>query len=72
MDLQQIVMLGLQASIFLTVFGYGLQATLDDALYVVRRPAVLARSLVAMFVIMPIVAVFMTAVFDFQIGRAHV
>ncbi len=66
MNLQQLIMLCLQASIFLTVFGYGLQATMDDALYVVRRPAFLARSLVAMFVFMPLIAVTITAVFDFH------
>ncbi|MGB7951108.1 MAG: membrane transporter protein, partial [Candidatus Binatia bacterium] len=66
MDLRQIVMLCLQASIFLTVFSYGLQATVDDLLYLVRRPGVLARSLVAMFVFMPLIAVTITAVFDFH------
>ena len=66
MELQQAIMLVVQVSIFLTVFGYGLQATTDDALYVARRPLVLARSLLAMFVIMPVVAVVITAVFDFH------
>jgi bile acid:Na+ symporter, BASS family len=66
MNFQQLIMLGLQASIFLTVFGYGLQATTDDVLYVVRRPAVLARSLVAMFLIMPLIGVIITAAFEFH------
>ena len=66
MNLQQLIMLCLQASIFLTVFGFGLQATTDDVLYVVLRPAVLARSFVAMFVIMPLIAVIITAVFEFH------
>ena len=67
MNLEQLIILGLQASIFLTVFGYGLQATLADVLYVVRRPAVLVRSLVAMLVIMPIVAVIITELFEFHL-----
>ena len=66
MNLQQLIVLGIQASIVLTVFGYGLQATTEDALYVARRPTVMARSLVAMFVIMPIVAVAITAMFAFH------
>ena len=57
MTLQQSIVLALQASIFMTVFDFGLQATFDDVLYVVRRPSLLVRSLVAMFVIMPVMAV---------------
>ena len=63
MSLQQLIVLGLQLSILLTVFGFGLQATLDDMLYVIRRPSLLVRSLVAMFVIMPIVALAITEIF---------
>ena len=59
MTLQQAVVLALQASIMATVFGFGLEATLDDVLYLVRRPLLLARSFVAMFVIMPIIAIAM-------------
>ena len=66
MPLQQLILLVVQASILLTVFGFGLQATTGDALYVARRPAVMARSLVAMFLVMPVVAVAITALFDFH------
>ena len=66
MTLQQAILLAIQVSIFLTVLGYGLQATTADALYVVRRPLVMARSLLAMFIIMPVVAVTMVVVFDFH------
>jgi BASS family bile acid:Na+ symporter len=61
---QQIVLLAVQASIFLTVFGFGLQATRDDILYLVRRPGMLVRSLVAMFVIMPLFALLVARAFD--------
>jgi bile acid:Na+ symporter, BASS family len=64
--LQRLVMLGLQTSIILTVFGFGLQATLGDVLYLGRRPSLLARSLLAMFVVMPIVAVLMVRTFDLR------
>jgi BASS family bile acid:Na+ symporter len=56
MDLKQIVVLGLQISIISTVFGYGLRTTRGDLLFVVKRPGLLVRSLVSMFVIMPAVA----------------
>jgi BASS family bile acid:Na+ symporter len=57
MTLQQAVILTLQASVLLIVFGFGLQASGRDLLYLFRRPSLLARSLVAMFVVMPILAV---------------
>jgi len=66
MSLDQLIMSGVQVSIFLTVFGYGLQATAEDLFFVVRRPLVLARSLIAMFVIMPVVAVVFDMLFNFH------
>ena len=56
MNMQQLVMLAIRTSIVLTVFGFGLDATLDDVLDVIRRPGLLVRSLVAMFIVMPVVA----------------
>ncbi len=53
---QQWILLALNASIVVTVFGYGVHTTLDDVLYVVRRPAQLLRSLIAMFVLMPLLS----------------
>ena len=66
MDIKQIVMLAIQVSILCTVFGFGLKATTEDLLYLVRRPSLLGRSLLAMFVIMPVVAVVLTQMFDFR------
>jgi BASS family bile acid:Na+ symporter len=65
MDLKHLVMLALQVSIVATVFGFGLKATLDDTLFLVRNPGLLGRSLLAMFVVMPIIAVFLVRTFDF-------
>ncbi len=56
MDMNQLIVLGLQVSIVCTVFGYGLKTTTSELLYVVRRPALLARSLISVFVVMPVVA----------------
>jgi bile acid:Na+ symporter, BASS family len=66
MDLKQIVILLAQLSILCTVFGFGLKATTDDLLFLIRRPGLLIRSLAAMFVVMPIVAVILVRLFDFR------
>ena len=63
MTLQQVIVLALQVSIMLTVLGFGLAATFDDVLYLARRPSLLVRSLLAMLVIMPIVAVIIARTF---------
>jgi BASS family bile acid:Na+ symporter len=65
MDPKQLVLLAFQVSIICTVFGFGLKATPDDLLYVLRRPGLLARSLIAMFLVMPVVAVALSRWFDF-------
>ena len=56
MSLETLIPLVLRTSIMLTVFSLGLQATLDDALMLFRRPGKLLRSLLAVNVIMPILA----------------
>jgi len=65
MDPKQLVMLAFQISIVCTVFGFGLQTRLDDLLYLVRQPGLVVRSLIAVFVIMPVVAVALAQWFDF-------
>jgi BASS family bile acid:Na+ symporter len=66
MTAQQVVVLALKASIMLTLFGCGLQATFDDLLFLVRRPHRLVKSLVAIFVIMPLFAILITNAFSFN------
>jgi BASS family bile acid:Na+ symporter len=66
MSLQMIVGLALKVSIMLTLFGFGLQATREDLLYLLRRPGVLVRSLLAMFVVMPLFAILMTRFASFD------
>ena len=65
MNLREIIGLALKASIMLTVFGFGLQATREDVLYLVRRPRLLAASLASMFVLMPLFALFLTSAVSF-------
>ena len=64
MSLLQLDLLAFQISLLLTVFGYGLQATVGDVLYLTRRPGLLARSFIAMFVAMPIVMVALDQIFN--------
>jgi BASS family bile acid:Na+ symporter len=65
MDLKQLVMLAIQVSILSTVFGFGLKATREDLLSLLQRPSLLGRSLIAVFVILPVVAVILAVAFDF-------
>ena len=65
MDLATLVMVAIQASIFLIVFSLGLASTQEDALYLLHHPSQLAWSLLSMDVVMPLVAAGLAAVFDF-------
>jgi bile acid:Na+ symporter, BASS family len=64
MSLQQYVTLALQLSIVCIVFSLGLMSTMADLLFLWRRPGLLLRSLVAMLVVMPVVAVGLTQWLD--------
>lgn len=66
MDLATLIPLLLKASIVLIVFGLGLSASMDDALYLFRKPGLLVRSLLAMNVIMPLFAILLAITFDFN------
>lgn len=66
MDLKQIIILTLQLSIMATVFGFGLRSTPNDLLYLIRRPGLFVRSLLAVFVVMPIVAFALHGLFEFR------
>jgi bile acid:Na+ symporter, BASS family len=64
MEFEQLTIWTLQLSILLIVFGLGLTTRIDDLLDMIRRPSLLARSLLAMFVIMPLVAVLLARALD--------
>lgn len=66
MDARALIMLAFQASILATVFSFGLSTGIHDLGYLVRRPALLARSVVAVLVIMPIFAVLLVRLFDLR------
>jgi bile acid:Na+ symporter, BASS family len=64
MELEQLATWALQLSILLIVFGLGLKTSTDDLHDMVRRPSLLARLLLAMFVLMPLVAVLLARALD--------
>ena len=66
MDLKLLIVLFLKVSISLIVFGLGLNATLADALSVLRRPRELGRAFLSMNVLMPALALAMALNFNFH------
>ncbi|MBL8575658.1 MAG: bile acid:sodium symporter [Mesorhizobium sp.] len=57
MTVQQLITFGITASLVALVFSLGLKAATGDLLYLVKRPAKLIRSLIAMNVILLIFAI---------------
>lgn len=64
MNARAVVMLVFQVSILATVFSFGLSTGIRDLAYLVRRPSLLIRSLIAILVIMPAFAVLLVRLFD--------
>src|SRR5262245_10151431 len=61
-----LVVLAVQASVFLNVLALGMRARPREATYLLRRPGLLLRSLLAMNVIMPAIAVAVSYWVDLQ------
>jgi BASS family bile acid:Na+ symporter len=64
LTLAQVIPLAIQVSIGLIVFGIALRARFGDLAYLLERPGLLARSLLAVFVVMPVLAVVLAVGFD--------
>jgi BASS family bile acid:Na+ symporter len=64
MRLATLLPLAIQLSIGLLVFSIALDATVGDVTYLLRRPKLLIRSLLSMFVVMPLFAAVLAASFD--------
>lgn len=64
MSMQTLLMVALQLSIFLTVLTIGMRTSGADLRYVFRQPALLARSLFALNVLWPIIAVVVCKTFS--------
>ncbi|HVK50829.1 MAG TPA: hypothetical protein VM469_03715 [Pseudoxanthomonas sp.] len=64
MSAQAWLLLGVQISILATVFCFGLQATPHDALHLLRHRSLFLRSLLSMFVAMPVAALLIVGLFE--------
>src|SRR5438067_3724480 len=64
MTLAQMIPLAINVSMFVIVFVLGLNATLEDATYLFRRPGLLFRSILSMNIVMLALAVTIALVFD--------
>jgi len=66
MDLTTFILLALKLSILLSVLGLGLRATLSDATFLLRSPGGLARAVLSMEVLLPLVAIALVTAFDLR------
>ena len=64
MTLEELILIVLKVSIILLVVSIGLTARFGDTTYLLKRPALLAKSLLSMLVILPVIAATLTALFD--------
>ena len=58
------LLLTLKVSIAALILAIGMSATIEDVTYLWRRPILLLKSIVAMYVVMPVVAVGMARILD--------
>jgi bile acid:Na+ symporter, BASS family len=68
MSLAHLIPVLLKACIVANVFALGLNATHEDVTYLWDRPGKLTKSLLAIFVITPVIAVLMIQAFDTSVG----
>jgi BASS family bile acid:Na+ symporter len=64
MSLEAIVALALPVSIWLVVLSLGAKMSFADAIFLIRRPGPLFRALIAIFVVVPAFALFISSVFS--------
>ena len=64
MSLTALIPLLINISIMLSVIAIGLRATFKDTTHLLHRPALLARALLSMNVVMPAVAVLIALTFN--------
>ena len=64
MTVVTVLMVLLQASLFLVVLSFGLQIRMADVLYLFRRPWQLVKSLISIFVVMLIFAIIVNRIFN--------
>lgn len=64
MTLAQLVPLAIKASLVSTIFVAGLRTERGGLLYLLRHPTLLARSVLSMNILMPLLALWLSVVFD--------
>ncbi len=64
MELTKLILLAIKLSIILSVFAIGLRVTWEHVTFLLKRPIMLLKSLLAMNLIMPIVAVVLASLFN--------
>jgi bile acid:Na+ symporter, BASS family len=62
------LLLTLKAAVGLIIFAIGLDSTADDALFLPRRPGLLLRSLLAMYVLVPLAALALVGLLNLAPG----
>lgn len=68
MSVVAIIGLLAKVSIMMIVFAIGMKATFADATYLFRRPTLLAKAIVSMYVILPLFALLVTFLFDLPLA----
>jgi BASS family bile acid:Na+ symporter len=68
MDLAALLPLAVKACIIAIVFSLGLRARWSDVTYLIHRPALLLRSLAAMYVLVPICAILLALAFTVHLS----
>jgi BASS family bile acid:Na+ symporter len=66
MDSAMLIRIAIVISVMMIVVALGLRCAVADAAYLLHRPSLLARSLLAMNVIMPLAALWLVSNFDFK------
>jgi BASS family bile acid:Na+ symporter len=68
MSLLDVMTLAFQLSLVLTVFSFGLRATRKEIFFAVRQPRLLLLSLIALFVVTPVLALAVVTTFEFGLA----
>src|SRR5260370_33686561 len=68
MTVEKIVLIALQVTMFVSVIALGFKATLAEPFFLFRRPGLLLRTFLALYVVVPVVTGVVVAVWPLPIG----
>src|SRR5437016_5398992 len=57
MSAEKIIVIALQIAMFISIMAVGFKATLAEPLFLFRRPGLLVRTFLAMYIVVPVVTV---------------